>query len=119
MKALILAAGYGTRLYPVIIDRPKALLPVNDRPLIDYLLDKIENCAQLTEVLVVTNEKFHDDFRQWAEKCTATFDKPIRVINDGTTTPDDRLGAMEAQLAALQQELTALRQQHENSDHQR
>jgi NDP-sugar pyrophosphorylase family protein len=38
MKALILAAGFGTRLRPLTLDLPKALLPVNGRPLIEYTL---------------------------------------------------------------------------------
>ena len=42
MKALILAAGYGTRLASVIKDTPKPLIPVGNRPLIDYVVDKLQ-----------------------------------------------------------------------------
>ena len=35
MKALLLAAGTGTRLYPLTRDIPKCLVPVNGRPLLD------------------------------------------------------------------------------------
>ena len=38
MKAMILAAGYGTRLLPLTREIPKALLPLCGRPLISYTL---------------------------------------------------------------------------------
>ena len=37
MKALLLAAGYGTRLYPLTEDRPKSLLRVGGRPILDWI----------------------------------------------------------------------------------
>lgn len=38
MKALILAAGEGQRLRPLTLDRPKPMLPIGGRPLLDYLI---------------------------------------------------------------------------------
>lgn len=38
MKAMILAAGLGTRLRPITNNTPKPIIPVGDRPLIEYLL---------------------------------------------------------------------------------
>jgi len=37
VNALILAAGYATRLYPLTVTHPKPLLPIGDRPLVDYV----------------------------------------------------------------------------------
>ena len=42
MKAIILAAGYATRLYPLTLDRPKALLPVGGKPMLDHLMEQLE-----------------------------------------------------------------------------
>ncbi len=42
MKALLLAAGYATRLYPLTRDRAKALLPLAGRPMVDWIADKVD-----------------------------------------------------------------------------
>jgi glucose-1-phosphate thymidylyltransferase len=94
MKVLILAAGYGTRLYPLIKDTPKPLLEVHRRPLIDYILDTVQDHKPLTEVLVVSNDKFYSYFEAWALEKRKTFPVDITIINDGTKTPEDRLGSI-------------------------
>lgn len=93
MKVLILAGGYGTRLYPMVKDIPKALLDINGKVLIDFVIDKILQLDCVDEVIVVTNEKFYSILNEWAHnKKNVSF--PIRVVNDGTTCPEDRLGAV-------------------------
>jgi glucose-1-phosphate thymidylyltransferase len=93
MKVLILAGGYGTRLYPIIKDTPKALLEVAGKTLIDHTLDKFVPVQDIEEVVVVTNAKFHGLLENWAKgRDGKPF--PIHVINDGTHTPEERLGAI-------------------------
>src|SRR3972149_2195626 len=41
MKAVILAAGFGTRLKEVIHDRPKVMVPINGKPFLEYLLNTL------------------------------------------------------------------------------
>src|SRR5207253_9720345 len=87
MKALILAAGYATRLRPLTDSIPKQLLPVGGRPMVDWILARIaETSAE--EIHLVTNARFASDFAQWAE------DKDVVVHDDGTTSNEDRLGAI-------------------------
>ncbi|MBN1869460.1 MAG: nucleotidyltransferase family protein [Candidatus Omnitrophica bacterium] len=93
MKVLILAAGYGTRLYALGKDTPKALLRINDRPLVDYILDRVKDISGLDELILVTNEKFYSVFQKWADDQRA-FPHAIRIINDGTKTPEERLGSI-------------------------
>ena len=94
MKVLILAAGYGTRLYPLTENQPKPLLPLNDRTIIDYLIDKILHIDDLTGIIVVTNDRFSGNFEAWAQEKKGTVYVPIKVVNDGTTTPENRLGSI-------------------------
>ena len=93
MKALILAAGYGTRLYPLVTDTPKPLLEVGGQPLVNHILDKIKDFAGLKEVIVVTNNKFYNDFQAWAED-QSEYPAAVKIINDRTETPEDRLGSV-------------------------
>ena len=55
-KALILAAGLGTRLAPITNDRPKSLVPVNGKPI---LLKQIENLKQngIVDITIVSGYK--------------------------------------------------------------
>jgi len=85
--ALILAAGYATRLRPLTDTIPKQLLPVGGRPMVDWILDKIHD-AGIDDVHLVTNARFASDFRHWAAG------KQVVVHDDGTTTNEDRLGAI-------------------------
>lgn len=87
LKALVLAAGYATRLRPLTDSVPKQLLPVGGRPMVDWILDKIDE-AGVEDVHLVTNHRFAPQFEQWAR------DKDVTVHDDGTTSNDDRLGAI-------------------------
>jgi len=96
MKALILAAGYATRLYPLTKDKPKPLLPIANKPIIEYVLNQIQNIETIDGVFVVTNDKFYNHFKQWAESFKTTFQflKPITIVNDGTLSNETRLGSI-------------------------
>ena len=64
MKAIILAAGYATRLYPLTLNQPKALLPIVNKAIIDYIVDEIEEIEKVDELIVISNEKFYPHFSQ-------------------------------------------------------
>lgn len=92
MKAIILCAGYATRLYPLTLDRPKPLLPLADKPMLDYIFERVNKIDELDTVYIVTNQKFYEKFKEWAN--TKKSNKKIVVINDGTLTNETRLGAI-------------------------
>ena len=87
MRAIILAAGYATRLRPLTDSIPKQLLPVGGRPMLDWVCDRV---AEVTDnVELVTNARFADDFREWAKRRGG-----VIVHDDGTVSNEDRLGAI-------------------------
>lgn len=88
MKAVILAAGYATRLRPLTDSVPKQLLPVGGRPMLDWILDKVRAVGEVDEVHLVTNSRFAGDFLGWAEA------NGVVVHDDGTSTNETRLGAV-------------------------
>ncbi|PYV01060.1 MAG: nucleotidyltransferase family protein [Acidobacteria bacterium] len=92
MKALILAAGYATRMYPLTFDRPKALLPVAGKPILDYLLEGIRQVREVENVIVVTNHKFLGPFRDWQRRLPDR--ARVQILDDGTTCNEGRLGAV-------------------------
>jgi len=53
-KALLLAAGRGTRLKPITIDIPKCLVQISGRPLLDYWLDLLGDAA-IQDILINTH----------------------------------------------------------------
>jgi glucose-1-phosphate thymidylyltransferase len=92
VKLVVLAAGYATRLYPLTLDRPKPLLPVGGRPMLERLLEKLADLEGIDGGYVVTNAKFAGQFEEWA----TAYSGPLRpaVVDDGTTSDEDRLGAI-------------------------
>jgi len=95
MKALILAAGYATRLYPLTRSTPKALLMIGDKTMLDHLVTEIATLDDMTDVHLVTNHRFIGQFETWAEAARARYpDLTFHLWDDGTTSNEDRLGAV-------------------------
>ena len=92
MKAVVLAAGYATRLRPLTEHVPKPLLPLAGRPMLDYLCDKLDAVDEVDAIHVVTNGRFAPNFSEWAAGRAGR--APVRVHDDGTTTNETRLGAI-------------------------
>jgi glucose-1-phosphate thymidylyltransferase len=95
VKLIILAAGYATRLYPLTLDKPKPLLDVAGKPMIEHVLASLGSVSQIDHIYVVTNAKFTDHFEQWAKNYASRHGgPPISVINDGTMDDSNKLGAI-------------------------
>src|SRR5207302_9327380 len=55
MKAILLAGGKGTRLRPLTIHTPKPIVPIFDRPFLNYQLDLLKQVPEIDEVILSLN----------------------------------------------------------------
>ena len=94
MKLVILAAGYATRLYPLTLTQPKPLLNVAGRSMIDRVLENLVTIGPIDEVVVVSNERFADQFEVWAQTKRDGMRQRITIVNDGSNSEENRLGAI-------------------------
>ncbi|XOA42820.1 MAG: nucleotidyltransferase family protein [Candidatus Nealsonbacteria bacterium] len=88
MKGFILAAGEGTRLYPLTLEIPKPLLPVGKIPVITYLVDLYLKYG-IDDIKINIQKKHLEDFYKW--KATYFPREKIEFIVEskpsGTFTP--------------------------------
>ncbi len=97
MNAIILAAGYATRLYPLTLTLPKALLPIGNKPIIEFILDEMATLSNLSKVVIVSNHKFISNFEVWLTAIEERQQYPnleIILLDDDSINEDDRLGAI-------------------------
>lgn len=92
MKAVILAAGYGTRLYPLTKNKSKSLIEVAGKPLIEHILIRVEEVQAINQIMIITNAIFYRDLLEWQKTYPSKI--PIKILNDGTSSNETRLGAI-------------------------
>jgi len=105
MKALILAAGYGTRLekdidqdrsgkYSSLKGLPKPLVPVGGIPLVSHWMDILLAAKfRVDDVYLITNGIYYNLFVEWANKSGYGF--PVgNIVNDQSTGNHNRIGAI-------------------------
>ncbi len=88
MRTVILAGGYATRLWPLTFRRPKPLLPIAGRPLLDYLLKQIP--SEYLPAILSINRRFLRSFSAWARG------KPVELLVEETKREEEKLGAVRA-----------------------
>jgi len=94
MKAIILAAGKGTRLRPITETTPKPLIPILCKPLIEWHLDALMSIDEIDEILIVTSYMEHK-IRRYIDNLKLK--KPVRFVHQ-----DKELGTGDAVLKAIE-----------------
>ena len=66
MQAMIMAAGMGTRLNPITLTKPKALVEVNGIPLLEIILERLKTFG--FNRIVINTHHFPDQIRSFVDK---------------------------------------------------
>lgn len=91
MRALILAAGFGTRLKELGEKTPKGLIKQHNKPLLKHVCQEIEALGQnIQTTALVTNNKYFSQYSAWTH---ANYPR-IQVLNNGVDSSEKRLGAI-------------------------
>jgi glucose-1-phosphate thymidylyltransferase len=93
MKAVVLAGGYATRMWPITRNRPKMFLPVGDETVIDTIFDDLESDDRIDEVFVSTNERFAEAFETYIAE--SPYEKPTLSVEE-TVDEDEKFGVVGA-----------------------
>jgi glucose-1-phosphate thymidylyltransferase len=91
MQAIILAGGFAKRLWPLTKNTAKPLLDVGGKPMIEYIMEKIEN-LDVDKIFISTNARFGDDFKKYLAKRGCK--KPAEVVVEPTYGEDEKFGAI-------------------------
>lgn len=103
MKALLPAAGYATRLYPLTWNTPKALLPIGGKPLLEHVITSVQALPAIDETIVISNATFYPQFREWYECSALSTRRNIIILNDGVSEEKSRRGTVGDIAFALKQ----------------
>ncbi|MFB6144250.1 MAG: sugar phosphate nucleotidyltransferase [Candidatus Nanohaloarchaea archaeon] len=98
MKAVILAGGHATRLWPITKNRAKPLLPLGDDPIIEFIASELED--EVDETIISTNEKFAGDFEDYVEE----YDRNARVVVESQGSEEEKPGTIGAIIKLLDRE---------------
>lgn len=101
MKAVVLAGGYATRLWPITKHRPKMLLPIGETTVIDRIFRALEADERIEEVYVSTNEAFADTFHAHIRE--SEFEKPALSIEE-TSEEAEKFGVVGALAQLVERE---------------
>jgi len=93
LTCIILAGGYGKRLWPLTRSIAKPLLPIGDRVVLDYIMDRILELKEITRVIISTNLKFRKDFEKWMRKYR---DVDIELVADQSSREEEKPGALKS-----------------------
>jgi glucose-1-phosphate thymidylyltransferase len=94
MKAIVLAGGYATRMWPLTKDTPKQLLPIAGKPMIEYVIEELELIDDIDKIYISTNKKFGKQFIDFFE--TRENKKKVEIFIEPSEKEEDKFGSVGA-----------------------
>jgi glucose-1-phosphate thymidylyltransferase len=97
MKAIVLAGGFAKRMWPLTKEKPKHLLDIAGRPMLEYVLDSVLSVPGLERVYISTNAKFQDHFEKFLGGyigCPAHIE--LELVIEDTFSEGEKLGSVGA-----------------------
>lgn len=91
LNAILLCAGYATRLYPLTKNFPKPLLEVDGKPVMNYTIEKLEELP-IDKAFIITNTRYYPHFLAWQKQLQTSIQ--TEIIDDGTSAEETKLGAI-------------------------
>ena len=102
LAVVLLAAGFATRLEPLTERRAKPLLAVGGSPPLTRLVRQLAATGAASEIVVVHNRRFADEFARWQELLAYERVPPVRLVDNGVEDKADLRGAVADLALALE-----------------
>jgi len=92
MIGIILAGGFAKRMGELTKDKAKALLDINGKPIVQYVIEKLENIDSMNKIYISTNNRFEEDFNAFLSGLKSS--KDIELIIEPTEKEEEKLGSI-------------------------
>ena len=93
MDAIILAGGFAKRMWPLTKNKPKQLLDLAGKPMLDYVFDSLNN-LDFERIIVSVNSVFASQFQEYLSSNSK--DEKIELFIEESTNENEKLGALGA-----------------------
>jgi len=93
MDAIILAGGFAKRMWPLTKNKPKQLLDIAGRPMLDYVIDSLSN-LDLDRIIVSVNSFFAPQFQNYLDSNVNV--NNIELFIEESDNEEQKLGALGA-----------------------
>ena len=94
MHTIVLAGGFAKRMWPLTKDQPKHLLEVAGKPMLTYVLEKLERFGKENKIYLSTNAKFEKHFNEFLANYETDLD--IELFIEDTASEGQKLGSIGA-----------------------
>lgn len=90
MKCILLCGGFATRLWPLTLEKPKSLIEIAGKPIINYSMEKLGKTDEVDKIIISTNVKFEGYFDAWRKK----YGYDAKIVVEKSAMEKEKLGAI-------------------------